>query len=81
MICAGASTIPEDIFLISAEKLAELVSDDDLEKGSLYPPLEDIRECSLKIATKVMDYAYQKGLTTFTNICSTNLILIFGVHY
>lgn len=61
VICAGASTIPEDIFLISAEKLADMVTADDLDKGSLYPPLETIRECSLKIATKVMEYSYEKG--------------------
>lgn len=61
VICAGASTIPEEIFLVSAEKLATMVSDDDLSIGSLYPPLETIRDCSLKIATEVMDFAYQKG--------------------
>lgn len=61
VICAGTSTIPEDIFLISAEKLADMVTSDDLNKGSLYPPLEMIRECSLKIATKVMEYSYEKG--------------------
>lgn len=61
VICAGASTIPEDIFLVSAEKLASLVSQNDLDIGSLYPPLETIRDCSMKIATEVMDYAYEKG--------------------
>lgn len=64
VICAGASTIPEDIFLVSAEKLASLVSQNDLDIGSLYPPLETIRDCSLKIATEVMDYAYAKGTIT-----------------
>lgn len=62
VICAGASTIPEEIFLVSAEKLASLVSDNDLAIGSLYPPLETIRECSLKIATDVMEYTYRNGL-------------------
>lgn len=61
VICSGTSTIPEDIFLISAERLAEMVTSEDLNKGSLYPPLETIRECSLKIATKVMEYSYEKG--------------------
>lgn len=61
VICAGASTIPEEVFLISAEKLADMVTSDDLNKGSLYPPLETIRDCSLKIATKVMEYSYEKG--------------------
>lgn len=61
VICSGASTIPEEVFLISAEKLADLVTSDDLNKGSLYPPLETIVECSMKIATKVMEYSYEKG--------------------
>lgn len=64
VIAAGVSTIPEDIFLISAKKLAELVTDEDLNKGSLYPPLESIQTCSIEIAEKVIDYAYEAGLAT-----------------
>lgn len=61
VICAGAATIPEGMFLVSAQKLATLVSDADLNIGSLYPPLDTIRECSLKIAVEVMKYAYEHG--------------------
>lgn len=64
VLCAGASTIPEDIFLVSAERLANLVTDADLEIGSLYPPLETIRDCSVKIAIEVMTYAYENGLAS-----------------
>lgn len=64
VICSGAITIPEEVFLISAERLAQLVTSEDLEKGSLYPPLEMIIECSLKIATRVMEYSYEKGLAS-----------------
>jgi len=64
VIAAGVSTIPEDIFLISAKALAELVTDNDLNQGSLYPPLESIQNCSIEIAEKVMDYAYDHGLAT-----------------
>uniref|UniRef100_A0A182X7Z5 Malic enzyme n=1 Tax=Anopheles quadriannulatus TaxID=34691 RepID=A0A182X7Z5_ANOQN len=62
VLCAGASTIPEEIFLLSAQRLAEIVTDDDLERGSLYPPLENIKDCSIKIATHIMEYAYAEGL-------------------
>lgn len=62
VICAGAATIPEDIFLVSAERLANLVTEEDLDVGSLYPPLNTIRDCSIKIAVEVMKYAYEKGL-------------------
>ena len=64
VIAAGVSTIPEDIFLISAKALAELVTDNDLTQGSLYPPLETIQNCSIEIAEKVIDYAYENGLAT-----------------
>lgn len=62
VICAGASTIPEEMFLMSAQRLAEIVTDEDLDKGSLYPPLELIQDCSIKIAVRVMEYAYANGL-------------------
>uniref|UniRef100_A0A182N0F1 Malic enzyme n=1 Tax=Anopheles dirus TaxID=7168 RepID=A0A182N0F1_9DIPT len=62
VLCAGASTIPEEIFLLSAQRLAEIVTDGDLERGSLYPPLEHIKDCSIKIATHIMEYAYAEGL-------------------
>jgi malate dehydrogenase (oxaloacetate-decarboxylating)(NADP+) len=64
VICAGASTIPEEVFLMSAQALANIVTDEDLENGSLYPPLQDIQHCSTKIAAKVMDYVYKEGIAT-----------------
>ncbi|KAK0173402.1 hypothetical protein PV328_006607 [Microctonus aethiopoides] len=63
-ICAGMRIIPEETFLIGANALADIVTDADLESGNLYPPLNDIRKCSLKIAIKVMEYAYQQSLAT-----------------
>lgn len=62
VICAGAATIPEEIFLVSAERLADMVTDSDLEIGSLYPPLNTIRSCSVKIAVEVMKYVYESGM-------------------
>lgn len=41
--------------------MADLVSEEDLEKGSLYPPLNTIQKCSLKIAARVAEYAYKQG--------------------
>lgn len=64
VICAGMLTIPEEVFLISAEKLADICSTEDLAKGSLYPPLSAITECSIQIAVKVMEYAYKEGLAS-----------------
>lgn len=52
--------IPEETFLIAANALANIVTNDDLESGNLYPPLKDIQKCSVEIAVKVMKYAYEE---------------------
>ncbi|XP_062127209.1 NADP-dependent malic enzyme [Drosophila sulfurigaster albostrigata] len=64
VLCAGMLTIPEEVFLISAQCLSDLVSKDDLDKGSLYPPLNSIVNCSLAIAEKIVDYAFKNKLAT-----------------
>lgn len=61
LICAGMLTVPEEIFLLAAERLADLCTDEDLAKGSLYPPLSKITDCSLEIATSIMKYAFANG--------------------
>ncbi|ALC46605.1 Men, partial [Drosophila busckii] len=64
VLCAGMLTIPEEVFLISAECLADIVSKEDLERGSLYPPLDTIVKCSVAIAERIVCYAYKKNLAT-----------------
>ncbi|XP_059219946.1 NADP-dependent malic enzyme isoform X1 [Stomoxys calcitrans] len=64
VLCAGMLTIPEEVFLMSAERLADLCEPEDLERGSLYPPLKRITECSVEIAAYIMEYAYKNGLAT-----------------
>ncbi|KYM87378.1 NADP-dependent malic enzyme, partial [Atta colombica] len=61
VIATGVHHITEDLFLISAQTVADHVKNEDLERGSLYPPLNNIRECSIDIAVKIADYAYAKG--------------------
>lgn len=41
--------------------MSEIVTDNDLDHGSLYPPLETIQNCSVKIAKKVVEHAYKTG--------------------
>ncbi|KAF9790217.1 hypothetical protein SFRURICE_010877 [Spodoptera frugiperda] len=59
IICAGIIDISEDFMLLAAEALAEIVCQADLDQGSLYPPLKDIQDCSVKIAKKIVEHAYQ----------------------
>ena len=61
VICTGVHHIDDQVFLSAAEGLADMVTKDDLQVGRLYPPLKDLREISIKIATKVAEEAYKSG--------------------
>lgn len=61
-VCCEAKTMPDDLFLVAARTLAELVDVEDIEEGALYPPLTEIRELSLGIAVAVAEKAYELGL-------------------
>jgi len=61
IICAGIKHISENLFLSAAEALADLVTEEDLEVGRLYPPLSSLRDTSVKIAAKMAEEAYQEG--------------------
>ncbi|MDB3935927.1 NAD-dependent malic enzyme, partial [Granulosicoccus sp.] len=61
-LACRASTISDEMFLASARSLANMVSDENLESATLYPPLTDIREASLNIATALAEKAYEQGL-------------------
>merc|ERR1719411_50518 len=61
VICAGIRHISDSVFLSAAEGLADMVQDDDLEVGRLYPPLSSLREISVQIAVKVAIEAYKSG--------------------
>jgi len=61
VIAAGIHHISDDVFLSSAEALADMVSEEDLAVGRLYPPLSNIQEISVQIAKKVAEEAYQQN--------------------
>jgi malate dehydrogenase (oxaloacetate-decarboxylating)(NADP+) len=60
-MASGIHHISEDVFLLSAETLAKIVTESDLDAGRLYPPLADIQNVSVIIAKKIMEDAYEKG--------------------
>ena len=62
-IGSGARRVTDEMFLAAARALADEVSEDDLAKGALYPPLSRIRELSLSVATSVADAAHTAGIT------------------
>jgi malate dehydrogenase (oxaloacetate-decarboxylating)(NADP+) len=61
VIAAEASRVTDRMFFEAAKTLAHEVSEDDLEKGRIYPPLSRIRDVSAKIAKVVADAAYESG--------------------
>lgn len=62
---SGIHHISDELFLIAAQTVADNVSQVNLDQGSVYPPLGLIRECSIQIAMKVCQHAYQKGKKWF----------------
>lgn len=59
IVACGMRHISDDVFLTTAEIIADQVSDEHLEEGRLYPPLQTIKDVSLKIAVKVVENAYK----------------------
>jgi malate dehydrogenase (oxaloacetate-decarboxylating)(NADP+) len=50
------------MFMAAAKTLALQVSENDLDMGRIYPPLQDIRKVSSAIAVAVAEVAYKRGL-------------------
>ncbi|XP_005287582.2 NADP-dependent malic enzyme, mitochondrial isoform X2 [Chrysemys picta bellii] len=65
VIACGVRHISDDIFLTTAESIAEEVTEEHLAEGRLYPPLSTIREVSFKIAVEIVDYAYKHNLASW----------------
>ena len=52
------------MFMVAPQTLSNLVTEPDLEQGSLYPALPRIREVSAHIAAEVAGVAYARELAT-----------------
>ena len=59
-----SKTMPTGMFLAASRKLADLVTEEDLERGSLYPALSEIRPISEAISVAVAEWAYTHGVAT-----------------
>ena len=59
VIAAQAVKIPEDLFYITAVGLADLVTEDDYARGSMYPKLELIQDISFKLACRVVQECFK----------------------
>ncbi len=66
-IVSEAERITEDMFLAAAKAVANLVSEEDLSVGSIYPQIENIRDVSLQIAIAVAEQAIKSDINTIEN--------------
>ncbi|MCB9876740.1 MAG: NAD-dependent malic enzyme [Planctomycetes bacterium] len=63
VVASQARCIGDELFTIAARTLADETSQQDLDSGCLYPPLEQIRRVSLRIAVAVAERVWENGAT------------------
>lgn len=63
LIASEAKRVTDEMFFVAAKELANLVTQEDLDQGRIFPALTRIREVSLAIATAVAEVVYARGLT------------------
>jgi malate dehydrogenase (oxaloacetate-decarboxylating)(NADP+) len=57
-----AKRVTDQMFITAAEAVAEQVTQDDFEKGLIYPQVKDILKVSLNVAVKVAEQIFESGL-------------------
>ena len=64
LIISGAIRVREEMLLAASEALAAQVTQENFDKGLIYPPFSNIRKISAHIAAKVAAKAYELGLAS-----------------
>jgi len=62
VVAVRSIRVTDEMFMAAARTLAASVGEDDLAQGSLYPPLNRVRDVSAHIATSVAEVAFRNGL-------------------
>jgi malate dehydrogenase (oxaloacetate-decarboxylating)(NADP+) len=61
---AGCTAVSDNMIVAAAQVLSEFVSDEEISKGNIYPPINKIRDISALIAARVMQVGKEEGLTS-----------------
>ncbi|GAU14259.1 hypothetical protein TSUD_308190 [Trifolium subterraneum] len=64
LIMSGAIRVRDEMLLAASEALAAQVSQENYDKGLIYPPFTNIRKISANIAASVAAKAYELGLAS-----------------
>uniref|UniRef100_A0A9I9D0D9 Malic enzyme n=1 Tax=Cucumis melo TaxID=3656 RepID=A0A9I9D0D9_CUCME len=64
LIMSGTIRVHDDMLLAASEALAAQVSQENYDKGLIYPPFTNIRKISANIAAEVAAKAYELGLAS-----------------
>ncbi|XP_051181142.1 NADP-dependent malic enzyme, chloroplastic isoform X1 [Lolium perenne] len=64
VVISGAIRVHDDMLLAASEALAEQVSQENFDKGLIFPPFTNIRKISAEIAARVAAKAYDLGLAS-----------------
>ena len=62
VITSGARQVTDSMFLAAAQALADMVTDEMLERGQLYPDISDVRSVSQSVALAVAAEAVAEGV-------------------
>jgi len=62
VVVSKSKRVTDEMFIIAAQELAKMVTNEDLDKGRMYPSLSNIRDISFNIAVAVAEYTFDNDL-------------------
>ncbi|EDW62038.1 NADP-dependent malic enzyme [Drosophila virilis] len=64
VMLSGMTSVPDETFLVAADRLANLVWPNDMAKRDVFPPMRKLKCINLQITEAVFAYAYRRNLAT-----------------
>ncbi|CAG2112006.1 unnamed protein product, partial [Medioppia subpectinata] len=81
VMACGVNEIRDEVFLVAAKALADLVTKQDCDEGRVYPHLDQINETSLRLAAKVAQWFYTEGYATHRPEPEDKYLFLKGKQY